>query len=115
MERHFKFSQSLKDFFELDTNDLPYYVRFQIIWRETGEILDEIITNRSGAGRWVYDDSTGMYRQIRGTCQFGIPRTIHGIRKLLKRDLAEQLTEASEMRELTETERKAARALNLEV
>lgn len=115
MERKFKFSQSLKDFFELDANDLPYYVRFQIIWRETGEILAEIITNRSGAGRWVFDESTGMYQQIRGTCQYSIPRTVHGIRKALKRELADELLNAADFRPLTSVEKAAAAALDLKI
>lgn len=98
MKTYFTYSKSIGEFCNaVDSTDLPHYMRFQILDKETGEILDEIITNASGCGRWVYDESTGQYAQRRGTCQYAIPRTPAGIRKALRADLKASLTEKMEL------------------
>lgn len=44
-----------------------------------------IITNRVGNGLFVWSDRDRCYRQVRGTCQFHLPTSASGKRKLLRR------------------------------
>lgn len=78
----------LDEFFAKPVDERPAYSRFTISLRKAPETpLYTIITNAYGEGRFVYDERTGTYRQTRGTMQYSIPGTAHGIRKALKAEL----------------------------
>ena len=97
----------LDDFFSTASQEAPHYARFSIALRgDKAKPLHTIITNACGCGRFIYDENTGTYRQTRGTCQYQIPGTSHGIRKALKAELKEALTHKRDFTidGLTETE-----------
>lgn len=70
------------DNFAQEASERPYYMSFKVLWRESGEVLAEIITNKAGNGRWIRTDCD--YRQVAGTAQYSIPRSESGIRKALR-------------------------------
>ena len=77
------------DQIKLDRDDRSCYCSFKIFWKETGEQLAEIITNRSLEGRWI-DTENGL-KQVAGTCQYHLPGTLQGIRKALRALAAERI------------------------
>lgn len=100
----FTYSPMCADFFRTPSAELPYYCVFAIYHISDPDTpLHEIITNASGCGRWVYDGAE--YGQVRGTAQYSIPRTTQGIRRALRRELREILSERAERGEATDEER----------
>lgn len=86
-------------------DELNFYCRFAIYWRETGEKLAEIITNRSFCGSWHYQENTGLYVQDAGTCQYSLPSTKMGVQKALK---SKAIVYAGLMIDLAENDEKKA-------
>lgn len=83
----------LKEFYSMPAQDLPAYCRFTIALKAYPDRpLHTIITNGCGCGRWLYDEKTGTYKQTRGTMQYRIPQSEQGIRKALRAELKEKLT-----------------------
>ena len=66
--------------------------------------LFTIITNGYGEGRFVYDSITCTYHQTLGTCQYSIPNSEQGIRKALRKELLDMLTERSKYEGITDEE-----------
>lgn len=94
----FCYNKLVSDFFKLPAEELPHYCHFQIILKQDpSKVLFEVITNNQGCGRWEYDETAGQYRQVSGTCQYAIPRTVQGLRKALKNGLRDLLKEKSEL------------------
>lgn len=94
----FCYNNLVSDFFKLPADELPHYCRFQIaLKQDPSKVLFEIITNEHGCGRWEYNDTTGQYKQVSGTCQYAIPRTVQGLRKTLKKGLQDMLQEKSDL------------------
>lgn len=70
------------EYLTMEPSERPYYCIFKIMWKETGKVLAEIITNKNLKGRWV----RGRYefKQVSGTMQYALPSTDMGVRKALK-------------------------------
>ena len=82
----------ITDFYATAIENRPAYCRFTISLRKAPQTpLYTIITNAYGEGRFVYDEQAGTYRQTRGTMQYSIPGTAHGVRKALKSELKDLL------------------------
>ena len=93
----FCYNKLVSDFFKTPVWELPHYCRFQIaLKQDPSKVLFEIITNSCGCGRWEYNETTGQYRQVSGTCQYSIPRTVQGLRLALKRGRHDLLQEKSD-------------------
>lgn len=60
-------------------------LRFVIRDKESGLELAYIITNGKFCGSWRENQTTGVLDQVAGTCQFSLPRSAEGVRKLLRR------------------------------
>lgn len=101
----FCYSESVTSFFYTQAAERPHFCRFAIFHvMHRDKPLHEIITNANGVGRWVYDDKTGNFIQVRGTAQYSIPRTTQGLRRALKRELYEVLCEKAQRFEATDEE-----------
>lgn len=74
------FKYDLKNFDLLGTSDCPELVEFSV---SDGIDTLTFYTNRSGEGLFVKHGT--YYRQCLGTCQFRLPQTKSGTRRMLKR------------------------------
>jgi hypothetical protein len=75
--------------YDLDRSERPYYCEFAVQNRETGEWIVDFYTNKSLEGMFI-EIADGTHRQIRGTCQFSMPSSKQGARRLL-RQMAEEV------------------------
>lgn len=96
------------DQLKLDRDDRSCYCSFKIFWKETGEQLAEIITNRSLEGRWIGTENG--FKQVAGTCQYRLPGTLQGIRKALRTLAAEHIGLMIDLVAMTEPENASRRA-----
>lgn len=84
-----KFSYVGIGYLSTELSERPFYMHFKLIWKETGETLASIITNRSGCGRWTA--LGGEYRQVAGTAQYSLPSSESGVRRALRVMAAERI------------------------
>lgn len=84
-----KFSYIGLENLSTELSERPFFMHFKLIWKETGETLASIITNRYGCGRWT--DLGGKYRQVAGTAQYSLPSSEGGVRRALRVMAAERI------------------------
>ena len=75
------FKYDLKNFDLLSTSDCPERVEFSV---SDGADTLTFFTNKQGEGLFTKHGTD--YRQCLGTCQFRLPQTKSGTRRMLKRE-----------------------------
>lgn len=68
----------------LPREDRPHYCH--IVARSESASLDFYVS-KDLDGRWIYDESTGAYRQELGTLQYRLPSSASSIRRKLRKEL----------------------------
>lgn len=67
-----KFKYYGLEFINMPRDERPYYCRFAVHDANTGEKIIEFYTNKDLEGMFEYNERTGTYQQIRGTCQYSL-------------------------------------------